>query len=123
MNWLSGLWEALPRRDPPAQPRTVCDAHGVTQSAGSSITHIAWQDVTSITGYKKDCYMFDQIRVEIRSKGQNIVCGEGDQGFSQLGAAIATHLPGSMPNWILSWHLPPHFKPLSPASIPLPNKL
>jgi hypothetical protein len=76
----------------PVSPRAECEQHGITQVTDGSSVHIAWPDVTDVIAYKKDCYTIDQIRLEIISKEQNIMCTEEDQDPAELTSAIATYL-------------------------------
>jgi hypothetical protein len=99
MSWLSRLGTKLRRRGDPVPLRAEHNAHGITQATDSSIVHIAWEDITDIIAYKKDCFTVDQIRLEISSKEQNIVCTEDDQDLTELTSAIAIYLPDIKPDW------------------------
>src|SRR6266478_5230561 len=101
MSWLSRLGTRLQRRSDPVPMRAEHDAYGITQATDSSVVHIAWQDITDIIAYKKDCFTVDQIRLEIRSKEQSIACTEDDQDLTELTSAIATYLPDITPDWYL----------------------
>jgi hypothetical protein len=111
MSWLSKLGARLQRRSDPVPLRAEYDAHGITQATDGSVVHIAWQDITDIIAYKKDCFTVDQIRLEIRSKEQNIVCAEDDQDLAGLTSAIATYLPDIKPDWYPVIASSPAFEP------------
>jgi hypothetical protein len=111
MSWLSRLGTKLQRRSDPIPLRAEHDTYGVTQATESLVVHIAWQDITDIIAYKKDCFTVDQIRLEIRSKEQNIVCTEDDQNLTELTSAIATYLPDIKPDWYPVVASAPAFEP------------
>jgi hypothetical protein len=111
MNWLSQLGTRLQRRSNPVSFQTKCDERGITQITDSSSVHIAWQDITDIVAYKKDCFTVDQVRLEIRSKEHNVLCTEDDQNLTELTSAIATYLPNIKPDWYLVVALSPAFEP------------
>src|SRR5271168_2505104 len=111
MGWLSRLGTRLQRRSDPVSFRTKCGEHGITQVTDSSSVDIAWQDITDIIAYNKDCFTIDQIRLDIKGKEQNVVCTEEDQDLTEITSGIATYLPDVKPDWYPIVASSPAFQP------------
>jgi hypothetical protein len=111
MAWLARLFQSVVSNDESYPLCAAIDQIGLTQTTSGGVVLIRWEDVGSVSAYKKDCWMMDQIRVVVRGKdGSCIVCTEDDQPFDALEASIRRFLPDSRPGWYQSLVCSPPFQ-------------
>jgi len=78
--------------------RVSFDDSGITQIALSFHTQFAWQQITAVYAYKRDCFGIDQIRIVLGNETlQNwIEITEDDEGYEGVIAALPHQLPGCL---------------------------
>jgi hypothetical protein len=68
------------------------DDEGITAYMHDVRFRIAWNEVTAVFAYKKDCFAVDQIRVVIAGKWGNVEFTEDDPDFDALRALLYAKL-------------------------------
>ena len=68
------------------------DAEGITADVHQASLRIAWNQITAVYGYKRDCFVFDQIRIVIASESGNVEFSEDHPDFNALCAFLSAKL-------------------------------
>ena len=92
-----------------------CDEFALTQTSGVDANEqrvrLAWEQITSVYAYKRDCATMDQIRLIIGNDELKlwIEASEDDVGFGEVVSQLPHHLLGcpSIDNWLQTVALPP----------------
>jgi hypothetical protein len=100
---------AIARRSP--SPTIQCDLTGIKKvwALGNS-EQIAWDQITEVFAYKRDCLTTDQIRLVFGSQisGKWLEVTEDEPGFNELITNLPNHLPGcqAYEDWFMSVAVP-----------------
>jgi hypothetical protein len=87
-------------RQKPAKYSVSCDETGLTQTAqrgdSTETVHVAWDDVTNVFAYKRDCFAVDQICIVIGTANHNnrIEVREDDDGYKNLIGQMPIRIQG-----------------------------
>ncbi len=96
--WLSAIQA---RRTRPSYS-VLCDATGVTQhsvsAAGEHSIRFAWEQITAVYAFKRDCFAYDQIRLILGNESEEkwIEISEEDSGYQQLVRLQPQFLPACL---------------------------
>ena len=107
-------WWSKVRLRPKRKPLlSLCDRLGLTQASGNgeTIVRLAWEEITVVYAYKRDCLTTDQIRLIIGNDESKlwIEVSEDEACYGELVAALPIRLPGCPPidSWFSAVALPP----------------
>jgi hypothetical protein len=74
---------------------------------GRQCAQFAWSEVQEVVTFKRDCLIYDDIRLGFRIGDGWIEISEDVEGWSDLTAAIARHFPAAPTGWYAYVMLPP----------------
>lgn len=84
----------------------MSDAAGFAVSEGRSTLAAAWNHVETVTVFKRDLYVVDQICLLLTLRGESppLEITEGDEGYEAFLVHMEGHLPGIVPyvEWFLA---------------------
>ena len=112
---LRSWWSSVKARSERRPVLLRCDEFALTQTSGVDANEqrvrLAWEQITSVYAYKRDCVTMDQIRLIIGNDELKlwIEASEDDVGFGEVVSQLPHHLLGcpSIDNWLQTVALPP----------------
>lgn len=86
------------------KPQTLVfdkDERGFTLTINTGAVHINWEEIETAFGYKVDCLAFDEICLDIFTKGILITISESTPGWEKFNNMLANNIPTIPPDWII----------------------
>jgi hypothetical protein len=74
-----------------------------------STEHATWDEISGAIAYKRDCYAYDQIRIELMTGNGSVLATEGMEGWLSLLETLPAYLPEMPPKseWWAKVAFPP----------------
>lgn len=95
------------RRKPPTPTVRVSDEGMMLFDGDRPGVRFAWSEVQEIVTFKRDLYIYDDIRLAFRVDGRWVEVSEETEGWPKLVAAIERHFPTIPPDRYQAVMLPP----------------
>ena len=108
---MPGFFRNLIDRWPASRARAaptieIADDAVVIRRQGHPSVRFRWAEVDEAVTFKRDCYIYDDIRLAFRLADRWVEISEESPEWSDLAAAMESHLPGVPADWYLEVMMP-----------------